>query len=225
VLDLIPELSGREALRVLCIGAHCDDIEIGCGGTLLALQTAGVIDRIGWVVLSGREARRGETEHAMRLLVAEDARDRLVFGDFTDGSMPSEYKAIKAFFESLKEIPAPDLILTHHRDDRHQDHRIVNQMTWNTFRDHLILEYEIPKWDGELGQPNLYVPIAHELGERKISILLQAYASQAGRDWFTRDTFEAMLRLRGIECRAESGWAEAFHTRKLRLSARLPAMS
>jgi LmbE family N-acetylglucosaminyl deacetylase len=219
VLELIPELSGREALRVLCIGAHCDDIEIGCGGTLLALQATGVIGRIGWVVLSGSEARRREAEHAMRLLVGDKARDRLVFGDFTDGSMPAEYKAIKAFFESLKEIPAPDLILTHHRDDRHQDHRVVNEMTWNTFRNHLILEYEVPKWDGELGQPNLYVPIARELGERKIAALLEAFGSQGGRDWFTRDTFEAMLRLRGIESRAESGWAEAFHARKLRLMA------
>lgn len=218
MLDLIPALSGREALRVLCIGAHCDDIEIGCGGTLLTLQEAGIVDRIAWVVLSGAEARRRETEHALNLLTGDETRDQIIFGEFTDGSMPAEYKAIKAFFESLKELPAPDLIFTHHRDDRHQDHRVVNEMTWNTFRDHLILEYEVPKWDGELGQPNLYVPISRELGERKISALLQAFVSQAGRDWFTRDTFEAIFRLRGIECRAESGWAEAFHARKLRLS-------
>jgi LmbE family N-acetylglucosaminyl deacetylase len=220
VLDLIPALSGRDALRVLCIGAHCDDIEIGCGGTLLALQELGVVDRIAWVVLSGTEARRRETEHAMCLLVSDKARDGVVFGDFTDGSMPAEYKPIKAFFESLKDLPAPDLIFTHQRDDRHQDHRNVNEMTWNTFRDHLILEYEVPKWDGDLGQPNLYVPIKRELGERKISALLQAYTSQAGRDWFTRDTFEAIFRLRGLECRAESSWAEAFHARKLTVTAR-----
>jgi LmbE family N-acetylglucosaminyl deacetylase len=215
MLSLVLDRGSRRALKVMCVGAHCDDIEIGCGGTLRTLQGRGQKPLIDWVVLSGIEERRRETERAMRMLVRPACRGQLLFRDFPDGRFPAAYAEIKGFCELLKRRHSPDLILCHERDDRHQDHRVVNEMIWNTFRDHVVLEYEIPKWDGGLGQPNVYVPINARDADAKVDALLKSYASQAGRDWFTRDTFMAMLRLRGLECRSPSGYAEAFHGRKL----------
>ena len=218
MLELLPDADKRRPLRVLCVGAHCDDIEIGCGATLRTLQRPGRKVAIRWAVLSGTARRRAETERAMRLLVRPACRGDLAFGDFPDGQFPAAYSPIKTFFERLKREPAPDLILCHERDDRHQDHRIVNEMVWNTFRDHLILEYEIPKWDGGLGQPNVYVAVGARDARAKADALLRAYPSQSRKHWFTRETFIAMLRLRGLECRSPSGYAEAFQGRKLRLA-------
>jgi LmbE family N-acetylglucosaminyl deacetylase len=199
------------------VGAHCDDIEIGCGATLRMLQRRHPGPVIDWVVLSGTEERRKETQRAMRMLLRPGRRGELRFCDFPDGRFPGVYAEIKSFCESLKQSPHPDLILCHERDDRHQDHRIVNEMIWNTFRDHVVLEYEIPKWDGGLGHLNMYVPLDVEDARAKVDALLKSYPSQAGRDWFTRDTFMALLRLRGLECRSPSGYAEAFCGRKLQL--------
>ena len=215
MLELILDSGERRTLRVLCVGAHCDDIEIGCGGTLRALQARGQKPMIDWVVLSGTEERRHETQSAMRMLVRPACRGELVFRDFPDGRFPGAYVEIKSFCESLKQRPEPDLILCHERDDRHQDHRVVNEMIWNTFRRNVVLEYEIPKWDGGLGQPNVYVPVGAKDASVKVDALLKSYPSQVGRDWFARDTFMAMLRLRGMECRSPSGYAEAFYGRKL----------
>lgn len=217
MLGLTPVTAGGRALRVLCLGAHCDDIDIGCGGTLLQLQAMQTVAAIDWVVFSGDATRRAEATAAFEAFVGTAVRGELVFGQFPDGSMPGHYSEIKAFFEALKDRPAPDLVFTHERDDRHQDHRLINEMTWNTFRDQLVLEYEIPKWDGGLGQPNVYMPLAPAVAEQKVRALLDTYRSQASRDWFSAGTFEALLRLRGIECRAPSGFAEAFHGRKIRL--------
>jgi LmbE family N-acetylglucosaminyl deacetylase len=150
-------------------------------------------------------------------LVAPAYRGTLEFGAFLDGRFPAAYAEIKSYCESLRRRPDPDMILCHGRDDRHQDHRVVNEMVWNTFRDHLVLEYEIPKWDGDLGQPNFYVPVDVRAARAKVDALLKSFPSQAGRDWFTRDTFMALMRLRGLECRAPSGYAEAFQARKLRI--------
>jgi len=216
MLDLALQ-GGRAAKRILCIGAHCDDIEIGCGATLLALARPGV--RVDWAVLSGTQQRRAETRAAMQALLRPAARGKLIFGDFPDGRFPAHYAQIKEFIESLKrQVPTPGLILCHERDDRHQDHRAVNEFVWNTFRDHVVLEYEIPKWDGGLGQPNVYVPVTAAHARAKVNALLRAYRTQVGRDWFTRETFMSMLRMRGIECRAPSGYAEAFHGRKIRFT-------
>jgi LmbE family N-acetylglucosaminyl deacetylase len=215
MLEFILGSRERRTLRILCIGAHCDDIEIGCGGTLRALQTRGQTQVIDWVVLSGTEDRRRETQRAWRMLVRPASRGELMFRDFPDGRFPGVYIEIKGFCESLKRRADPDLILCHERDDRHQDHRVVNEMIWNTFRRNVVLEYEVPKWDGGLGQPNVYVPLSAKDVDAKVDALLKSYPSQAGRDWFTRDTFMAMLRLRGLECRSPSGYAEAFHGRKL----------
>jgi LmbE family N-acetylglucosaminyl deacetylase len=217
VLDLILSRGGHQEPRILCLGAHCDDIEIGCGGALLALQESGRI-RIDWVVLSGTEQRQAETRAAMSALVRARSRGELLFGDFPDGRFPAHYGQIKAFIESLKSLPPPQLILCHERDDRHQDHRAVSEFVWNTFRDHVVLEYEIPKWDGGLGQPNVYVPVTAKQARAKTDALLRAHRSQRTRDWFTRETFMALLRLRGMECRSPSGYAEGFHGRKLQLA-------
>jgi LmbE family N-acetylglucosaminyl deacetylase len=219
MLSLVPNVPAGRALRVLCIGAHCDDIEIGCGATLQALQAQCKSLAIDWALLSGSDERVNESTLAYRLLVRPRARGALRFGDFTDGRFPADYARIKEYFEALKSLPRPDIIFCHERADRHQDHRIVNEMTWNTFRDHIVLEYEIPKWDGGLGEPNVYVQVSRKQADAKVKALLRAHRSQSGRDWFTAETFMALLRLRGIECRAESGLAEAFHGRKVLVAA------
>lgn len=209
--------SGRGKRRILCVGAHCDDIEIGCGGALLVLQRRRPDLIIDWVVLSGTAERREETRRAMALLVRRVHRGRLIFGDFADGRFPASYGGIKDFFASLARLRRPDAIFCHELHDLHQDHRVVNEMVWTGFRDHLILEYEIPKWDGNEARPNLYVPISGSEAKTKIDTLTRAYRSQRHRDWFSRDTFLATLRLRGMECRSPSGLAEGFGARKLRL--------
>ena len=217
MLGLIPD-NGSRSLRVLCVGAHCDDVEIGCGGTLLTLQRRKQPVEIHWAILSGTQERRRETARGMALLVKPGNRGEIIFGDFRDGRLPAQYQEVKSFFENLKRLPNPDLILCHEREDRHQDHRMVNEMIWNTFRNHLVLEYEVPKWDGGLGTPNVFIPISRAHAERKVKALMTAYATQARRDWFTPDTFLGLLRLRGIECRSASGYAEAFHGRKLQIA-------
>lgn len=201
--------------EVLCLGAHCDDIEIGCGGLLATLATGRPGVRFRFVVMSGSAARADETRAALRsLLPAETLFDVLVLG-FRDGFFPADWEGIKTAFERLKSGPVPDLVLTHHGDDRHQDHRVVSELTWNTFRNHLVLEYEIPKWDGDLGRPQVFLPLETAAVDHKVDSLLEAFASQRSRNWFTADLFRGFMRLRGMECNAPSGFAEAFHVRKL----------
>jgi len=217
MLELLPQ-KRRGKLRVLCIGAHCDDIEIGTGAAQLTLQ-----DRFGaeltWISLTGDEPRRNESRRAMQALVPARHRGPHVFGGFSDGTLPAQYAAVKEFFEGLKQLPRPDIIFCHEREDRHQDHRLVNEMVWNTFRNHLILEYEIPKWDGGLGQPNFYIPVSRRYARQKIRAILTSHRSQLRRDWFDAETFMSLLRLRGLECRSKSGLAEAFHVRKARIGS------
>jgi LmbE family N-acetylglucosaminyl deacetylase len=217
VLEAILRGNGRGLRRVLCLGAHCDDIEIGCGGALLALQRSANV-RIDWVVLSSTAERQAETRAAMAALVAPRARGALRFGELPDGRFPAAYAQVKDFVEGLKRSERPDLIFCHERNDRHQDHRTLSEVVWSSFRDHVILEYEIPKWDGDWGQVNLYVPLTGAQARAKVQALLRCFRSQRRRDWFTRDTFLAQLRLRGIECRAPSGYAEGFYARKLRFA-------
>jgi len=216
MLDLIGQIAPRATAQVLCIGAHCDDIEIGCGGALQVLQARRSKLKIHWVVASSTAERRAETEQARSMLVGPKQRGELIFGEFPDGLFPAHYAAVKQFVESLKRLPTPDLIFCHERADRHQDHRIINEMVWNTFRDHVILEYEIPKWDGGLGQPTVYVPLSKAQLQTKIDALLRSFPSQRQRYWFTADTFRGLARVRGVECRAPDGFAEAFHAPKLR---------
>ena len=214
-LDLTKSQKGR--LDVLCIGAHCDDIEIGCGGTLLALQRRYPGCRVHWLILTSVPARRSEALAAAQALVKPACRGETLVCDFPDGMLPGHLVQVKERFEAFKALIAggPDLILTHHGLDRHQDHSLVSQVTWQTFREHMIWEYEIPKYDGDLLTPNLYVPVSATAAARKVRVIVKAFASQRGKSWFTADNLLAMLRLRGLECRSPSGFAEGFHCRKL----------
>lgn len=212
------DLSLSGVRSVLCLGAHGDDIEIGAGATLAAMCAAAPGLRVHWVILSATAERAAEVRASAADLLADAGSSDIQILDVPDGTFPAHLGAIKAAFEALKALPAPDLIFTHARDDRHQDHRVVSDMTWNTFRDHLVFEYEVPKYDGDLGQPNVFVPVEDRDRQRKVDTLLTHYRSQRTRHWFTKETFEALLRLRGIECRSPTGYAEAFHARKLVLT-------
>jgi LmbE family N-acetylglucosaminyl deacetylase len=204
---------------ILCIGAHCDDIEIGCGGALAEWASLYPQARFVWAVFSGTESRIAETRAAAKALLGADHRVDLHFYGFRDSYFPAQFAEIKDALAGLGRQVQPDLVLTHYERDRHQDHRVLAELTWNVFRNHLVLEYEIPKYDGDLGAPNLFVPLSAAVAARKVEALLTSFASQRGRDWFTADTFNALLRLRGIESKAPSGLAEAFYARKLVLGA------
>ncbi|MFY9560018.1 MAG: PIG-L deacetylase family protein [Terriglobales bacterium] len=210
-------LSGRDdrPLQVLCLGCHSDDIEIGCGGTILRLAQQHPGSRFHWVVFSAVGVRQAEAQRAANMFVGHANLQGPMLMSFQDSFMPFTGAEIKKVFEDLKPTVSPDLILTHFRNDAHQDHRLIAELTWNTFRDHLILEYEIPKYDGDLGQPNCYVPLSAELCEKKVHYLMDAFPSQRTKRWFEESTFLALMRLRGIECNAPSGYAEAFYLRKL----------
>lgn len=200
---------------ILCLGAHSDDIEIGCGGTLLKLIDLYPNLSIVWVVLGASGQREEEAYNsAYSFLEAVDQKEVFVKG-FRDGFFPYMGIEVKEYFEELKRLIKPDLILTHYRQDRHQDHRLVSDLTWNTFRDHLIWEYEIPKYDGDLGSPNIFVPLNESICRKKVSHLFEHFGTQANRSWFTEETFLSMMRLRGIESNAMGQYAEAFYCRKI----------
>jgi LmbE family N-acetylglucosaminyl deacetylase len=209
-------LTGSEPplTEVLILGAHADDIEIGCGGTVLRLLEGRPGLRVTWVVFSGKGSRAREARVSGHAMLAGVRRKRVQLARFRDGFFPSQAAAIKAYFEQLKRVTRPGLIFTHCREDLHQDHRLVAELTWQTFRDHTILEYEIPKYDGDLGRPNLYVPLDEVSCERKIGHILRAFPSQKGRTWFSAEVFRSILRLRGVEANAADGYAEAFYCRK-----------
>lgn len=200
--------------NVLCLGAHADDIEIGCGATLLSLIASHPGLAVTWVVFSARGPRIAEARGSAAAFLAGAGATQVHVHDFRDGFFPHEGAAIKETFEGLKSVK-PDLVFTHFRDDLHQDHRVLAELTWNTFRDHLVLEYEIPKFDGGLGSPNVFVPAAEEHVRRKTGLLLEHFASQAGKRWFTEDLFRSLMRLRGMECNSPSNFAEAFYARKI----------
>ena len=207
-----------EKLSVLCFGAHSDDIEIGLGGTLLGLIASGVELDIYWCVLSGRGERNQEARGSALAFLDGVASKQIEIADFDDSFFPDQSRDIKGWMAAMRGRVAPDVIFTHRREDAHQDHRQVNSLTWNLFRDHLILEYEVPKWDGDLGQPNFYVPIPAETLDRKVALLMRHFGSQRSKDWFDAETFRGLARIRGMECRASEGFAEAFTLRKATLS-------
>ncbi|MGJ4941586.1 PIG-L deacetylase family protein [Bradyrhizobium sp. HKCCYLS1011] len=210
------ELAGSgERLSVLCIGAHSDDIEIGAGATVLGWIEHGVRLDVHWAVLSASGLRAGEALASAKAFLAGAAQSVIEVAEFKDGFFPYQGAEIKIWFEGLKRRVSPDVILCHSRNDAHQDHREVSMLTWNTFRDHMILEYEIPKWDGDLGQPNIFIPASKVLIERKATLLREHFGTQRSKDWFDAQTFLGLARLRGAECRAPDGFAEAFHMRKL----------
>jgi LmbE family N-acetylglucosaminyl deacetylase len=201
-------------LQLLCLGAHADDIEIGCGGTVLRLLAEHPGSGCRWIVFSGIGEREREAHASAALFMADAAERQVDVHDFRDGHFPALLSGIKDTLEEAKRDFAPDVVFTHFRDDRHQDHRTVSEVTWQTFRNHLILEYEIPKWDGDLGRPGLYVPLPSDTVSQKLGHLLAAFPSQRSKHWFSEDTFRALMRLRGVECAAGEGYAEAFHAFK-----------
>lgn len=206
--------NAASSLNILCLGAHSDDIEIGCGGTILRLAQQYPHCVFHWVVFNAVGQRAAEAQRAAALFTNMATIQGPLLKPFQDGFMPFVGGEVKAVFEELKQEVSPDLIFTNNRKDAHQDHRLIAELTWNTFRDHLILEYEIPKYDGDLGRPNLFVPLESEVCERKVGYIMEAFPSQHTRRWFRRDTFLSLMRLRGMECNAPSGYAEAFYCRK-----------
>ena len=204
-------------LSVLCLGAHSDDIEIGAGATLLSMMERGIRLQVHWCVLSGAGDREDEARASAADFLAKATSTQVEVMPFRDGFFPEQGDAIKSWFEELKGRTNPDLILTHRRNDAHQDHQQVSRLTWNTFRNHCILEYEIPKWDGDIGQPNIYIPVSSSSLQRKIDLLISHFGSQRSKQWFDAETFLGLARLRGMECRASERYAEAFFAHKLTL--------
>jgi LmbE family N-acetylglucosaminyl deacetylase len=201
--------------HILCLGAHADDIEIGAGGTLLKLAEQIPELEVQWVVFSAPGPRAEEARRSADEFLISLPRKQVIIGSFRESYFPSEWVAIKDWFEGVKAKFSPDLVFTHYREDRHQDHRVLSDLAWNTFRNHLILEYEILKYDGDLGSPNVFVPLSEQLCLRKVELLLKYFKTQSTKHWFTSDTFEAMHRIRGIESVSPTGRAEAFYSRKL----------
>jgi LmbE family N-acetylglucosaminyl deacetylase len=202
-------------LRLLCVGAHADDIEIGAGGTLLRLLAEHPGSEVDWRVLTATPEREREARASAAAFLRGAARSSVTVHTFHDGYLPSVHAEVKDVFEELKRELQPDVVVTHTGGDAHQDHRLLAELTWNTFRDHLVLEFEIPKYDGDLGRPNVFVPLARDVAARKVDLLLEHFPSQGARRWFEPETFFALLRLRGLECNARDGYAEAFHVRKV----------
>ena len=202
--------------RLLCVGAHSDDIEIGCGGTILKLCEDYPALEVMWVVFSAEGERADEARASAADFLQRAGKSHVVVKDFKTSFFPFQGEAIKEFFETLKAFK-PDVVMTHYRDDRHQDHRVLSDLAWNTFRSHVILEYEIPKFDGDFGSPNVFVPVTAEQLKRKSDLLLEHFATQSNKHWFTPDLFMATPRIRGMECDSPTLFAEAYYTRKLLL--------
>jgi len=205
----------KEGLEILAVGAHCDDIEIGCGATLLKLFDQYMIKKIKWVVFASNEQRKREAINSANAFLESVENKEIIVLDYRDAFLEQSKFEIKEVFESLKKDFNPDLVFTHYRADRHQDHRLLSDLAWNTFRSHLVLEYEIPKYDGDLGIPNCFFHISQEHADKKAAILLDCFESQKGKHWFDKETFLALMRIRGMESACETKYAEAFHVRKL----------
>lgn len=202
-------------LCILLLGAHSDDIEIGCGGTILRLIQEQPHLCVYWVVFGTSGLRSDEAKQSAENFLANVEDKRILINSFRDGFFPYIGAEIKEYFEELKKQLSPDIIFTHYRKDLHQDHRLISELTWNTFRDHLILEYEIPKYDGDLGSPNFFVPLDEAICKRKTMLLSESFDTQKEKYWFTEDTFMSLMRVRGVEARSPSKYAEAFYAHKL----------
>jgi len=215
MLSLGLEKNGHARYQILCLGAHSDDIEIGCGGTILELLRTRRDLEFHWIVFSAGPERDREALRSADLFLKRAAKKHVAVLNFRTSFFPFDGTKIKECFEALKAKLSPDLILTHTRTDLHQDHRVINQLTWNTWRNHLILEYEIPKYDGDLGAPNLFVPFDRKVCDRKLTYLLNCFKTQRDKQWFTKDTFQGLMRLRGVEANSPGKYAEAFYSRKV----------
>jgi LmbE family N-acetylglucosaminyl deacetylase len=215
MIHLTLDTKKTAAPQVLCLGCHSDDIEIGCGGAILRLAEEYADIDFHWVVFSAVGARETEAKQSAELFVDPSKLKTLTLKSFPDGFMPFVGADVKSAFEEMKQNICPDLIFTHNRKDAHQDHRLIAELTWNTFRNHLILEYEIPKYDGDMGQPSVFMPLEAAVYQKKVQYIMGAFQSQHNKHWFQPETFLSLMRLRGMECNAPSGYAEAFYCRKL----------
>jgi len=215
VLKQLLDASEKKPLKILCLGAHSDDIEIGAGGSILKIIDTYPVESVYWVTFCSNEVRKKESEDSANLFLKDVKEKHIHVQSYRDGFLPYIGTEVKEFFEKIKGEYTPNLIFTHYRNDLHQDHRKVNELTWNTFRNHFILEYEIPKYDGDLGQPNYFFHLEQSHVDRKIDILLKSFASQAGKHWFGKETFQAIMRIRGMESAAQDKFAEAFYARKI----------
>ena len=203
---------------ILCLGAHADDIEIGCGGTILQLLKQRPQVKVHWIVFSGDERRQSEARESAEAFLAGCQNKQVDVRDFRDAYFPAQWESLKDQFSKLRQQCEPSLVFTHRLDDRHQDHQVVSQLTWNHFRQHPILEYEIPKYEGDLATPSIYVPLESEMAEHKIRLLERHFFSQQSKPWYDRSTFEGLMRVRGLESGSSSPWAEGFYVRKLNVS-------
>jgi len=201
--------------RLLCLGAHCDDIEIGCGGTLLNILQKYPNIEVRWIVFSSDIHREEEARSAANDFLKQANKKTILINNFRNGFFPYVGADIKDYFEKIKNIYTPDLIFTHYRQDLHQDHRMISELTWNTFRNHFILEYEIPKYDGDFGVPNVFVPLKHKICVDKINKISSYFKTQKNKHWFTEELFLSTLRIRGMECCSNTRYAEAFYCRKM----------
>jgi LmbE family N-acetylglucosaminyl deacetylase len=205
----------EKPLNILCLGAHCDDIEIGCGGTLLKIFDAYPIESVSWIVFCSTDKRKQEAQASANIFLESVKNKKILIKNFRDGFLPYDGYQVKESFEKIKNDISPDLIFTHYRDDLHQDHRKINELTWNTFRNHLIFEYEILKYDGDIGRPNFYFKIESEVMDKKNNIIIKSFKSQSKKPWFNKNTFQSIMRIRGVEASSPSQFAEAFYTRKI----------
>jgi LmbE family N-acetylglucosaminyl deacetylase len=204
--------------RVLCIGAHSDDIEIGCGGTILHLQKQFPGLQFYWICFCSNPARAKEALKSAAFFLRKSPRCKVVIKEFCDGFLPYTGGDVKQIFEQIKSSFSPDLVFTHARHDLHQDHRFLSELTWNTFRNHLILEYEIPKYDADLRSPNFFVPLSKTIADAKVRALMKFFGTQRNKHWFSEDLFHSLHRLRGIESASPTGLAEGFYSRKMILA-------
>jgi LmbE family N-acetylglucosaminyl deacetylase len=214
MLRLSPAVPEGRPLQVLLLGAHCDDIEIGCGGTILELIRRFPDIRIFWAVFASNPVREAEARAGAAKFLAGTSGATIQIGKHRDGFFPAEWTSIKEEVEGIRKQFEPDVVFTHYREDRHQDHRVLSDLAWNTFRNHLVLEYEIMKYDGDLGVPNFFVPLTDGQAGDKVRFVREAYASQSGKHWFVDETFTSLMRIRGLECGGAARYAEAFYLRK-----------
>ena len=214
MLALNFENKAPDGINVLCLGAHCDDIEIGCGGSILKLIKSQQINSIVWITFCSNQVREKEAFDSANSFLADVKNKKIIIRDFKDGFLPYIGFDVKEEFEKLKQEIQPDLIFTHYRHDLHQDHRLICDLTWNTFRNHFILEYEIPKYDGDLGTPNLFLVLDDDIVKQKLDIIFENFKSQYTKEWFSRETLTSLMKLRAVECQAARKYAEAFYNRK-----------
>ena len=207
------KFDSKTPLKILCLGAHCDDIEIGAGGTLLKLFNEYEIEQVIWIVFASNEVRKAEAIKSAEMFLYGVSNKKIIVNTFRDGYFPFQGTEIKEYFEEIKNEISPDIIFTHYRNDRHQDHRMISDLTWNTWRNQFILEYEIPKYDGDLGIPNFFIELNKDYISKRNKIVIESFVSQQSKHWFDEATFNALSRIRGLE--SATLFAEAFYVRKL----------